>query len=130
MRDRAPADKRRVRRLAILACTCLLGAAGCGGHNEAGVGVPSLAAAKVAVERDARRHYGDELVVDQLVCSRSPDGMTLCSISFAPLPSRPARELCETYAVVVDPVRGIELAPMAGTCYFTGGASGSIEVAR
>jgi hypothetical protein len=52
----------------------------------------------------------------------------VCSISFAPRPSRRTHELCEIYVVGLDRERRIELAPATGSCYFAGGAAGAIEI--
>lgn len=117
-----------MRRLAILVCACLLTATGCGAQHAELAAVPSLPAAKAAVERAARLRYGKELVEDQLACNR-PDvyGTRVCSISFAPRPSRPTHELCEIYGVSLDREGRIELAPATGNCYFARGATGAIE---
>jgi hypothetical protein len=131
MAGRAPVDKRRMRRLGILVSACVL-AAGCAGHRKPVavpiVAVPTVASAKAAVEREARLRHGKQIVEDQLVCNR-PDGYgaRVCSISFAPRPSRPTHELCEVYAVSIDRER-MELAPATGSCYFAGGATGAIEM--
>jgi hypothetical protein len=127
MRGRVPVDKGRMRRLGILVSACLVVAVGCAGHREPAA-APTVVSAKAAVERDARLRYGKELVKDQLVGER-PDayGTRVCSISFAPRPSRPTHELCEIYAVSLDRERRIELAPAVGSCYFAGGATGAIE---
>jgi hypothetical protein len=132
MAGRVPIDKRRMRRLGIPLSACLV-VAGCGGHRDPAavptVAVPAVASAKAAVEHDARLRYGKELVEDQLVCNRPNEyGTRVCSISFAPRPSRPTHELCEIYAVSLDREGRIELAPASGSCYFAGGASGAIEM--
>jgi hypothetical protein len=125
MRGRASADKRRMGRLSIL--VLLLQVAGCTAGREA-TPVLRADAAKAAVVRAARRHYGSQLVLDQLACNRSADGTMTCSVSFAPRPSRPSHEICMVYDVTVDPAGRIELAPALGhgACYFAGGASGAI----
>ena len=128
MGGRASADKRRMRRLGILVSALLFVAPGCA-EQRGPAPVPTLAAAKAAVERAARLRYGRELVEDQLVCNRpTADGTRVCSISFAPRPSRPTHEFCEVYAVSLDRGRRIELAPATGNCYFAGGAAGAIGV--
>ncbi len=130
MAGRPLAEKRRMRRLAILASVSLLATTGCAAHrHREPAAVPTVPSAKAAVERDARLRHGMELVEDQFACTR-PDGYgtRVCSISFAPRPSRPTRELCEIYAVSLDRERRIELAPATGSCYFAGGATGAIEI--
>jgi hypothetical protein len=132
MAGRVAVDKRRMRRLAIVVCAWLLAVTGCGGQQEEraavpGLAVPRLVAAKAAVERAARLHYGKDLVEDQLVCNRQGEAR-VCSISFAPLPSQPSHEMCEIYAVSLDSAGRIQLAPAEGNCYFAGGASGAIEM--
>jgi hypothetical protein len=122
----ASADKRHMGRVSMLVCLCLLTVTGCAREHEAAP-VPSLAAAKAAVERAVRGRYGNWLIEDRLVCNRpSENGTRVCSVTFAPLRSRPNRELCEVYAVSLDRVRGIEIAPAEGNCYLAGGATGAI----
>jgi hypothetical protein len=130
MAGRAAADKGRVRRTGILASVLLSATAGCAAHHNREPAVaPTVPSAKAAVERDARLRHGKELVEDQFACNR-PDGYgtRVCSISFAPRRSRPGHELCEVYAVSLDRVGRIELAPATGSCYFAGGVSGAIEM--
>jgi hypothetical protein len=126
MGGRAPADKRRMRRLAILASVLLVATTGCAGHRQREpAAAPTVPSARAAVERDTRLRYGQKLVEDQFACER-PDGYgtRVCSISFAPRPSRPTHERCEIYAVSLDREGRIELAPATGSCYF---ATGAIE---
>ena len=134
MAGRVPVDKRRMRRLGILVSACFV-VAGCAGHREPAAvptvasAVPTVASAKAAVEHAARLRYGKQIIEDQLACSRQDEyGARVCSISFAPRPSRPTHELCEIYGVSLDREGRIELAPATGSCYFAGGAAGAIEM--
>jgi hypothetical protein len=126
MGGREWADKRRMRRLGILASVFLFATTGCAAHrHREPAAVPTVPSAKAAVEHDARLRYGKQLVEDQFACNR-PDGYgtRVCSISFAPRPSRPTYELCEIYAVSLDREGRIELAPAMGNCYFAAGSIG------
>jgi hypothetical protein len=117
-----------MRLVLVLVCACLL-AAGCGGSGSRRqeATAPSIAAAKAALERYARRHYGPELVEDVLVCGSPEQGTRTCSFSFAPQPSRPTAKVCGVWTVSTDRSRRIDVAPFqGGTCFFTGGPSGEI----
>jgi hypothetical protein len=117
-----------MRRVLVLACCCLL-TAGCGGSSpRQEAEPPSVAAAKAALERYARHHYGSELVEDILLCG-SPDehGTRTCSFSFAPQPTRPTAKVCGAWTVSMDRAHRLIVAPVeGGTCYLTGGPSGEI----